>query len=175
MSEGLQGSLAFAGTLLFLLGLLTGAGIPFFRGPRIGLSAHVAAIQSGLALIAVAWLGGRLALSEGWAAAIAHGLWISLYVLWVGLVFAAIYGTGRTLPLAGKGLAADALAGAHRRRADRRRLARERASPSQRSLPVVAGGVGLAQLRQHPLADQAQALLRRRSRAGRRTSARSTG
>lgn len=106
MSEGLQGSLAFAGTLLFLLGLLTGAGIPFFRGPRIGLSAHVAAIQSGLALIAVAWLGGRLVLSDGWAAAIAHGLWISLYVLWIGLVFAAIYGTGRTLPLAGKGLAA---------------------------------------------------------------------
>lgn len=106
MSEGLQGSLAFAGTLLFLLGLLTGAGIPFFRAPRIGLSAHVAAIQSGLALIAVAWLGGRLVLSDGWAAAIAHGLWISLYVLWIGLVFAAIYGTGRTLPLAGKGLAA---------------------------------------------------------------------
>ena len=106
MSEGLQGSLAFAGTLLFLLGLLTGAGIPFFRGPRIGLSAHVAAIQSGLALIAVAWLGGRLVLSDGWATAIAHGLWISLYVLWIGLVFAAIYGTGRTLPLAGKGLAA---------------------------------------------------------------------
>jgi len=106
MSEGLQGSLAFAGTLLFLLGLLSGVGIPFFRAPRIGLSAHVAAIQSGLALIAVAWLGGRLALSDGWAAAIAHGLWISLYVLWVGLVFAAIYGTGRTLPLAGKGLAA---------------------------------------------------------------------
>jgi hydroxylaminobenzene mutase len=98
--------LAFAGTLLFLLGLLTGAGIPFFRGPRIGLSAHVAAIQSGLALIAVAWLGGRLVLSDGWAAAIAHGLWISLYVLWIGLVFAAIYGTCRTLPLAGKGLAA---------------------------------------------------------------------
>ena len=106
MSEGLQGSLAFAGTLLFLLGLLTGAGIPFFRGPRIGLSAHVAAIQSGLALIAVAWLGGRLVLTDAWAAAIAHGLWVSLYVLWIGLVFAAIYGTGRTLPLAGKGLAA---------------------------------------------------------------------
>src|SRR5262245_56292262 len=106
MSEGLQGLLAFAGALLFLLGLLTGVGIPFFPGARIGLSAHVAAIQSGLALIAVAWLGSRLALSEAWAAAIAHTLWISLYVLWVGLVFAAIFGTGRTLPLAGKGLAA---------------------------------------------------------------------
>ena len=106
MSEGLQETLAHAGTWLFLLGLLTGVGIPFFRGPRIGLSAHVAAIQSGLALLAVAWLGGRLVLTDGWAAAIAHTLWISLYVLWVGLVFAAVYGTGRTLPLAGKGLAA---------------------------------------------------------------------
>jgi (hydroxyamino)benzene mutase len=106
MSEGLQGILCFAGIALFLLGLLSGFGIPAFRSPRIGLSAHVAAIQSGLALVAVGLVGGRLTLSAGLASAIAHTLWISLYVLWIGLLVAASYGTGRTLPLAGAGLTA---------------------------------------------------------------------
>ena len=106
MSEALQGLLAFTGILLFLLGLVSGFAIPMLRSPRIGLSAHVAAIQSGLALIAVAWLGGRLTLPDTWAAVIAHTLWVSLYVLWIGLLFAGAYGTGRTLPLAGAGLRA---------------------------------------------------------------------
>ncbi len=106
MSEGLQNVLCFAGTGLFLLGLLSGFAVPAFRSPRIGLSAHVAAIQSGLALIAVGLVGARLTLSGAWASAIAHGLWISLYVLWLGLLVAASYGTGRTLPIAGAGLTA---------------------------------------------------------------------
>lgn len=106
MSDALQALLAWSGVLLFLLGLLTGVAIPAVRAPRIALSAHVAAIESGLALIAVGLLGARLALSDGWAAAIAHGLWISLYVLWVGLLVGAIFGTGKTLPIAGAGLRA---------------------------------------------------------------------
>jgi (hydroxyamino)benzene mutase len=106
MADELQRLLAFTGVLLFFLGLLTGAAIPFVRSPRIGLSAHVAAIQSGLALLAVAWLGSHLAMSDGWARAIAHTLWISFYLLWIGLLFGAVFGTGRTLPLAGKGFTA---------------------------------------------------------------------
>ena len=106
MSEGNQELLAWSGTLLVLLGLVSGFAIPLLRSPRIGLSAHVAAIQSGLLLIAVAWLGRRLALSDAWASAIAHTLWLSLYVLWLGLLFAGVYGTGGTLPLAGAGLRA---------------------------------------------------------------------
>jgi hypothetical protein len=47
-----------------------------------------------------------LAISTGWAGAIGHSLWLSLYVLWVGLLFAAVYGTGEALPIAGGGLAA---------------------------------------------------------------------
>ena len=39
-------TLCFMGTLLFLLGVLTGFGILSFRSPRIGLSAHLAAIES---------------------------------------------------------------------------------------------------------------------------------
>jgi hydroxylaminobenzene mutase len=100
---GLSETLCFAGALLFLLGLLTGFGIPGFCSSRIGLSAHLAAIESGLGLIAFGLLLPHLALSATWSAIIAQTLWISLYVLWIGLVFGAIYGTGKALPIAGAG------------------------------------------------------------------------
>jgi len=106
MSEALQSQLCFEGALLFLLGLLGGVAIPAFRSPRIGLSAHLAAIEGGVVLIAVGLVGARLELPSAWAGAIAHGLAISLYALWVGLVAGAIWGTGRTLPIAGAGLSA---------------------------------------------------------------------
>src|SRR5437879_249298 len=104
--ETLSSKLCFMGALLFMLGLLTGFSIPMFRSPRIGLSAHLAAIESGLALIAFGLLLPHLAISTGWADAISYSLLISLYVLWVGLLFAAAYGTGKALPIAGAGLAA---------------------------------------------------------------------
>ena len=99
-------TLCFMGTLLFLLGVLTGFAIPSFRSPRIGLSAHLAAIESGLGLIAFGLLLPHLAIATRWTATIGFSLWISLYVLWIGLLFAAAYGTGRALPIAGAGMAA---------------------------------------------------------------------
>ena len=102
----LSSTLCFMGTLLFLLGLLTGFGIPSFRSPRIGLSAHLAAIESGLGLIAFGLLLPHLAIATAWTQVIGASLWISLYVLWGGLLFAAAYGTGRTLPIAGAGMTA---------------------------------------------------------------------
>jgi hydroxylaminobenzene mutase len=104
--ENQMAELCFAGAALFLLGLLTGFGIPGFRSPRIGLSAHLAAIESGLGLIAFGLLMPHLVLGATWAAVIAKALWISLYVLWIGLVFSAVYGTGKALPIAGAGFAA---------------------------------------------------------------------
>jgi (hydroxyamino)benzene mutase len=104
--ETLSSTLCFMGALLFALGLLTGFGIPRFRSPRIGLSAHLAEIESGLGLIAFGLLLPHLAISAGWAGAIAYGLWVSLYVMCIGLLFAAIYGTGKLMPIAGAGLPA---------------------------------------------------------------------
>lgn len=104
--QKISSTLCFTGALLFLLGLLTGFAIPALRSPRIALSAHLAAIESGLCLIAFGLLLPRLLLSQAWASAIAQTLWISLYVLWIGLVLAAAFGTGRTLPIAGAGLEA---------------------------------------------------------------------
>jgi (hydroxyamino)benzene mutase len=104
--EAISSTLSFMGALLFLLGLLTGFGIPGFRSPRIGLSAHLAAIESGLGLIAFGLLLLHLRISIGWASVIGHTMWISLYVMWVGLVVGAVFGTGRTIPIAGAGLVA---------------------------------------------------------------------
>jgi hydroxylaminobenzene mutase len=104
--EAVSSTLSFMGALLFLLGLLNGFGIPKFRSPRIGLSAHLAAIESGLGLIAFGLLLLHLRISVGWASVIGHTMWISLYVLWIGLVVGAAYGTGRTIPIAGAGLVA---------------------------------------------------------------------
>ena len=95
--------LAFTGVLLFLLGLVTGFVIPRFRSPRLGLSAHLVATQSGVALIAFAFLWPHLAFWNGWAMPLVHAIWISLYVTWIGYVLAAAWGTGRSLPIAGAG------------------------------------------------------------------------
>jgi len=103
--EEVSSTLSFMGVLLFMLGLLTGFGIPAFGSPRIGLSAHLDAIESGLALIAFGLLLLHLMISIGWARLIAHTMWISLYVLWLGLVTGAVFGTGRVFPIAGAGAA----------------------------------------------------------------------
>jgi len=102
--EAVSSTLSFMGALLFLLGLLTGFSIPKFRSPRIGLSAHLAAIESGLGLIAFGLLLLHLRMSIGWASVIAHTMWISLYIQWIGLVAAGAYATTRSLPIAGAGV-----------------------------------------------------------------------
>ena len=106
MSSDLVNLLAFAGVLLFLLGLLTGFLLPALRSPRIGLSAHLTAVQSGPALVAFALAGGHLDLPPSAARVIAHALWISLYLLWLGILFAGAVGASRALPLAGAGVRA---------------------------------------------------------------------
>ena len=95
--EAISSTLSFMGALLFLLGLLTGFGIPKFRSPRIGLSAHLDAIESGLGLIAFGLLLLHLRISVGWASLIGHTMWISLYLLWLGLVVGAVFGTGKSI------------------------------------------------------------------------------
>jgi hydroxylaminobenzene mutase len=104
--EAISSTLSFMGALLFMLGLLTGFGIPKFRSPRIGVSAHLDAIESGLGLIAFGLLLLHLRISIGWASLIGHTMWISLYVLWLGLVVGAVFGTGKSIPIAGAGLVA---------------------------------------------------------------------
>ena len=92
--------------LLFLLGLLTGLGQGVYRNPRVGLSAHMTGVQSGIALMAFGLLWPHLGISPGWARIVAHTLWLSFYAIWFALVLAAIFGASKVLPIAGKGFSA---------------------------------------------------------------------
>jgi hypothetical protein len=102
-SNKISSLLCFVGVLLFALGLATGFGIAIARAPRIGLSAHLAATQCGIALIAFGFLWPNLTLWKGWGAPLAHVIWISFYLIWIGLALGALWGTGRVLPIAGAG------------------------------------------------------------------------
>jgi hydroxylaminobenzene mutase len=106
MAANLGSLLCQRGVLLFLLGLLTGLGQGIYRNPRVGLSAHMTGVQSGTALIAFGLLWPHLALAPGWAAPVAHTLWLSFYTIWFALVLAAFFGASKVLPIAGKGFAA---------------------------------------------------------------------
>jgi (hydroxyamino)benzene mutase len=97
-------ALCFAGMLLFLLGLLNGFLIPRLRSPRIGLSAHLTAVQSGTFLIAVGLLWPKLAIAPPWDAALGNGLWVSLYAVWLALFLAGLFGAGQGLAIAGQGM-----------------------------------------------------------------------
>ena len=96
--------LCFAGVLLFLFGLLTGFAIPRCRSPRLGLSAHLTGVQSGTFLLALGLLWPRLTIAPMWSTVLANGTWVSLYLVWLSLLLAAIFGAGRGLPIAGGGI-----------------------------------------------------------------------
>jgi hydroxylaminobenzene mutase len=90
------------GAIMFLLGLLTGLPGEAFANPRLGLSAHLAGITSGLFVIALGAIWSELRLSQR------QGVWtywlaLSNYLGWAALVLAAIWGTGRSTPLAAAG------------------------------------------------------------------------
>ena len=102
--EDVAAVLSFAGVLLFFAGLVVGFAIPTFRSPRIGLSAHLAGVQSGTFLVAMGALWPHLALASTLSAAAGDALWISLYAVFASLVLAAAFGAGRRLLIAGGGI-----------------------------------------------------------------------
>jgi (hydroxyamino)benzene mutase len=101
--------LSKAGLWLFLVGLLIGAAIPKFTSPRLALSAHLTAVQSGTALLALGWFWPQLTHGNANAEVLGHALWISFWMLSVGLTLAAAWGASRVLPIAGAGYGATAL------------------------------------------------------------------
>lgn len=96
--------LLFHGTLLFLFGLINGALIPLFLNKRMGLSAHLAGVQNGLALIAFGLIWPHATVPFAgltyWSAL------YSMYGIWIGLVLAGVWGTSQSTPIAGKGYSA---------------------------------------------------------------------
>ena len=98
--------LCFAGLALFLLGLINGFAIPRMKSPRLGLSAHLTAVQCGTFLIAAGLMWPRLAFSPIWSDVLASGLWVSMLTIWVSLVLAGLFGAGQGLAIAGQGMTA---------------------------------------------------------------------
>lgn len=96
--------LCFSGFVLFFLGLVNGFLIPAGRSPRIGLSGHLAGVQSGTFLIAAGLIWPMMHLWPVLEAPIAHVLWLSLYAVWLSLLLGGLFGAGRGLPIAGQGI-----------------------------------------------------------------------
>ena len=106
----LQKQLLFSGALLFLLGLLQGVVIPYFTNTRMGLSAHLAAVQSAMALMVFGAIWTQVLLSEVQLKLAAWASIFSMYVVWLGLTLAGILGTSKATPIAGAGFEGSAAA-----------------------------------------------------------------
>nr|AAP32757.1 unknown [uncultured bacterium] len=94
------------GMSLFILGLVNGLVIPLFKNKRMGLSAHLAGVQSGMVLLLFGFLWTHLSLP---AILLSASYWLSLYsmyAIWLALLLAAIWGSSRSTPIAGAGFQA---------------------------------------------------------------------
>lgn len=99
--------LLWHGTLLFLLGLLTGFVQQQMRNPRMGLAAHLEGLMNGTFLIAVGAAWSELRLS---ARLSAWTYWTALfgtYANWAFTTLAAIFGTAAMTPIVGAGYQAE--------------------------------------------------------------------
>ena len=99
-------ALIIAGAALFLLGLLQGAAVPLFVNPRMALSAHLTAVQSGMAIMIVGAVWSAVSLGSGLAKAARWTIVLGMYGLWLGLTLSAATGASEALPIAGAGYTA---------------------------------------------------------------------
>lgn len=99
--------LLFWGALLFLFGILQGGIVQQFLNPRMGLSAHLAAIQSGLTLMVFGLIWNHLKLNAALLKTTYFTSLYSMYLIWIGLTVSAIFGASKATPIAGSGFSAD--------------------------------------------------------------------
>jgi (hydroxyamino)benzene mutase len=103
----IQKPLVVAGAILFLLGLLQGAVVQGFANPRMALSAHLTAVQSGMALMIAGAIWPALSLRSRTDTIARLSIIMGMYGLWIGLTLSAATGASATLPIAGAGYSAD--------------------------------------------------------------------
>ena len=97
--------LCWHGALLFMLGLLIGGLVATFANPRMGLSAHLAAVQNGMFLLIAGLLWPRLQLEAGRERAARVVGIASMYAISSALLLSAAFGTSGATPIAGAGFA----------------------------------------------------------------------
>ena len=92
------------GTVLFLLGLLTGLVVPVAANPRMALAAHLEGLMNGVFLLVLGLMWPRLVLP---ARTITIAFWLAIYgslANWLATLLAAVWPAGNALmPLAGGG------------------------------------------------------------------------
>lgn len=96
-------TLLFAGALLLLTGLLSGAAIPAAATARLGLSAHLGGVQGGMLVMIVGLAWHRITLSPPLETTCFVTTVFSNYALYLALQLAALWGTSRSTPIAGAG------------------------------------------------------------------------
>jgi len=106
MNSLLAKKLIFWGALLFLIGVLQGAIVPYFTNTRMALSAHLAAVQSGMALMIFGAIWQHIQLSAKMLTTTYISSIASMYLIWMGLTLAAVLGTSKATPIAGAGFQA---------------------------------------------------------------------
>ena len=92
------------GTVLVLLGLLTGAALPIVTNPRMGLSAHLGGVMNGMLtlILGMTWPYARLA-SPTLDRVTTWLLLYAMYGIWAFTLLGAVFGTSATNPIAGEG------------------------------------------------------------------------
>ena len=97
------------GILLFLLGLVTGLGVPQTANPRMALASHIEAVMNGTFLIALGLLWPKLTLSPS---QLAIAFWLVIYgtfANWAATLLAAMWAAGNEMmPQAAQGRAGTA-------------------------------------------------------------------
>ena len=104
--ELLGRKLIILGVILFLIGLIQGGLIPLFHNPRMALSAHLAAVQSGMAMAIFGLIWGMINLKEGLLKIAYYTNIIGMYFVWFSISLASVFGASRALPIAGQGFSA---------------------------------------------------------------------
>ena len=99
-------SLAAVGAALFLAGLLQGLALDHFANPRMALSAHLDAVQSGMAVMIAAAFWSSIRLTPALEKVAWWTLSVGMVGLWIGITLAAMTGASEALPMAGNGFAA---------------------------------------------------------------------
>lgn len=95
------------GALLFLVGLLTGAAIPTFRNPRLGLSSHLEGVMNGTFLMVLGAVWHRVDLPRVAARLCVALLVYGAFANWLTTLAAATFGAGRMTPIAAGGMTAE--------------------------------------------------------------------
>jgi (hydroxyamino)benzene mutase len=89
--------------VLILLALLGGFFIPAMAIPRLGVSAHTVGLLGGVLLIGVGAIWQHFQLSDVQKTVLKWSWLYANYVNWLGCIVGAIWGAGRTTPVAAAG------------------------------------------------------------------------